>query len=137
VPIVEKLRAMNGWKGHHDFLTLFQEPFFNAVFGWCLGTGFYARGAYFEALSSICGFKENECFLATFEPQGLLDHTAEWHVVDVTKPDAKLIHGKAAYAQLEAFQPAQMSLAMLDKCSVLTGKAETRNKRTRSSSPRR
>ena len=55
VPIVEKLRAYNGWKAHRDFVTLFQEPFFNAIFGWCLATGFYARGAYFEALTSICG----------------------------------------------------------------------------------
>jgi hypothetical protein len=104
VPIIEKLKADNGWTGHRDCLTFFQETFFNATHGWCLGTGYYARGAYFEALTSTCGFEEKECYLAAFEPQGLLDHTSEWSVVDVTRPDVKIIHGKRAYADLEKFQ---------------------------------
>ena len=62
VPIVEQLKEMNGWKGHANgpnnaFITVFQETFFNAIFGWCLGTGYYARGSYFEALTSTCGFR--------------------------------------------------------------------------------
>ena len=122
IPVVEKLRELRGWKGHHDCITLAQETFFNAVFGWCLGTGFYARGAYFEALSTTCGFAPNECYYAVFEPQGLLDHTAEWHVVDVTNPSRKIIHGKVPYAELEKFQPSEMSLEMLERCSILGDK---------------
>lgn len=40
-------------------------------------------------------------------------------MVDVTKPDEKLIHGTCPYGELEAMQPWEMSRAMLDKCSVL------------------
>ena len=124
MPIVEKLKAMRGWKGHGDFVTLFNETFFNSVFGWCLGTGFYARGAYFEALTTTCGLVAGDCFLVVFEPIGLLDHTAEWHVVDVTRPEVKVIHGKVAVAELEKFQPSEMSLEMLERCSVLEKKAQ-------------
>lgn len=80
VPIVEQLKEMNGWKGHANgpnnaFITVFQETFFNAIFGWCLGTGYYARGSYFEALTSTCGFEPKECYFVVFEPHGLHDHT--------------------------------------------------------------
>ena len=48
-------------------------------------SGDYVKGGYFPALTATCGFVKGECFIVTFEPQGLFDHTAEWHVVDVTE----------------------------------------------------
>ena len=42
IPMIEKLQKKMGW-GADDFTTLFNEIFFNAVLGWCLGTGFYAK----------------------------------------------------------------------------------------------
>ena len=62
--------------------------------------------------------------MVVFEPMGLLDHTAEWHVVDATEPATKLIHGEVTYAELEKFQPAEMTLEMLEQCSVLDAKAQ-------------
>ena len=41
--------------------------------------------------------------------------------MDVTEPDTYLVHGKTSYAELEAFQPAEMTRAMLERCSVLAG----------------
>ena len=38
-----------------------------------------------------------------------MDHTAEWHLVDITNPDKKIYHGKMAYAELEALQPTDMT----------------------------
>lgn len=121
VPIVEKLKAARGWNAHNDYALFFNECFINAVFGWSLGTGDFIKGGYFEALTTTCDFKAGECFVVVFEPHGLLDHTAEWHVVDATDPDKKLIHGKVSYSELEKFQPADMTLEMLQKCSILDG----------------
>jgi len=90
---VEKLQKMKKW-GTDDFTTLFNEIFLNAICGWTLGTGFYVRGAYFDAVASTCGFEPGECYVAVFEPHGLLDHTSEWHLVDITRPDVKVMHGK-------------------------------------------
>ena len=36
-----------------------------------------------------------------------------------SQPDTYLIHGKTPYAELETFQPAEMTRAMLERCSVL------------------
>lgn len=124
VPIVEKLAKARNWKAHTDRALFFNECFINAVFGWCVGTGDFIKGGYFDALASTCGFATGECYVVVFEPHGLLDHTAEWHVVDVTAPATKLVHGKVAYAELEAFQPAEMSLEMLERCSVLDHEAQ-------------
>jgi hypothetical protein len=130
VPIVERLKKDNGWTDHQDCATFFQETFFNAVFGWCLGTGYYGGGAYFGALSSTCGFNAGECYFVCFEPHGLLDHTSEWFVVDVTKPDEKIIHGKCAYSELEKMQPWEMSGRMLDACSVLEPERKSKANKT-------
>jgi len=119
IPVVEKLQALKGWKTHHDYFTLFSECFFNAVFGWSLGTGWYVRGGYFKAMTQVCGFLPGECYIAVFEPHGLLNHTSEWHVVDITDPSVKIIHGRAPYAELEAFQPTGMTPEMLEQWSVL------------------
>jgi hypothetical protein len=70
-----------GWAAHDDCAYLFNECFVNAVFGWSLGTGDFIKGGYFDALTTTCGFARGECYVVVFEPQGLLDHTAEWHVV--------------------------------------------------------
>lgn len=121
IPIVEKLKEARAWRGHNECALLFNETFVNAVFGWSLGNGDFIKGTYFAALSSTCGFVLGECYVVVFEPCGLLDHTAEWHVVDVCEPTKKLIHGKAPYADLEGFQPAEMTREMLERCSVLDG----------------
>ena len=57
--------------------------------------------------------------VAVFEPHGHFDHTAEWHVVDITDPARKVIHGKVAYAELEQLQPWEVTLAHLERWSVL------------------
>eukprot|EP00941_MAST-03F_sp_MAST-3F-sp1_P005282 g5282.t1 len=119
IPIIEKLKKRSRWKTHDSFVTLFNEIFFNAIFGWTLGTGYYAKKPYFSAITQICGFEKNECYLLVCEPHGLLDHTSEWHVVDVTDPEKKIIWGKAPYAELEELQPTTMSLELLEKYSVL------------------
>jgi hypothetical protein len=118
IPMIEKLMKLKGWKTD-DFTTLFNEIFLNAITGWTLGTGFYVRGAYFDAVSSTCGFEPGECYVAVFEPHGLLDHTSEWHLVDITKPDVKVMHGKMPYAELEKMQPTELTVAAFDKASVL------------------
>ena len=38
----------------------------------------------------LFGPRLGECFIADFEPHGLLDHTCEWHLVDITDPDTKV-----------------------------------------------
>jgi hypothetical protein len=119
IPMVEKLEKRMGWTAG-DYTTLFNECFLNAIMGWCLGTGFYVRGAYFDAVASTCGFEKGECFVAVFEPMGLLDHTAEWHLVDITEPGIKIEHGKMAYSELEGMQPCDMTVAMFEKASVLS-----------------
>lgn len=57
-----------GW-GTDDYSTLFNEIFLNAIMGWTLGTGYYVRGAYFEAMASTCGFEPGEFYVVVFEPQ--------------------------------------------------------------------
>ena len=103
--------------------TLFNEIFLNAITGWTLGTGWYVRGAYFDAVASTCGFAAGECYVAVFEPHSLLDHTSEWHLVDITKPDVKVMHGKMPYAELEAMQPTELTLAAFEAHSVLGKKS--------------
>ena len=95
------------------------NPNADQVCGWCLGTGYYVRGGYFDAVTSTCGFGRGECYVAVFEPHGLLDHMSEWHLVDITDPDTKLMHGKMPYAQLEAMQPTELSLEAFERASVL------------------
>merc|ERR1740130_1996078 len=51
IPMIEKLQKKMGW-GADDFTTLFNEIFFNAVLGWCLGTGFYAKADVYAAIAS-------------------------------------------------------------------------------------
>jgi hypothetical protein len=114
IPMVEKLMQRQNW-GIDDFSTLFNEVFLNAVTGWTLGTGFYVNGAYFDAVSSTCGFEPGECFVAVFEPMGLHDHTCEWHCVDITDPGTKIMHGTLPYAELEDMQPGEMSLELFEK----------------------
>ena len=89
--------------------------------GWTLGTGFYAQAKVHEAVAAACGFEKGECFVAVFEPHGLLDHTSEWHLVDITEPGTKLVHGKMPYAELERMQPTDMTVQALDAHSVLPG----------------
>ena len=108
------------WKTD-DYITLFNEIFLNAVTGWTLGTGYYVNGAYFKAIVDTCGFEEGECFVAVFEPQSIMDHTAEWHLVDITNPDKKIYHGKMAYAELEQLQPCDMTVKMFENGSILKG----------------
>lgn len=91
----------------------------NAVCGWALGTGFYAKPDVMAAISETCGFEEGECYVAVFEPHGLLDHTSEWHLVDITAPDKKVMHGKMPYAELEDMQPCDMQLKLFEERSVL------------------
>ena len=43
----------------------------------------------------------------------------EWHVVDITDPGVRIIHGKCPYAELANMQPTEMSVAMLRAKSVL------------------
>jgi len=123
IPMIEKLAKMKGWKTD-DYTTLFNEIFLNAITGWTLGTGFYVRGAYFEAVASTCGFLPGEMYVAVFEPHGLLDHTSEWHLVDITNPTVKVMHGKMPYSALEKMQPTELSLAAFDKASVLDKKSQ-------------
>lgn len=123
IPMVEELARTKGW-GTDDYVTLFNEIFLNAITGWTLGTGFYVRGAYFDAVSSTCGFEKGECYVAVFEPQGLLDHTCEWHLVDITEPGVKVMHGKCPYADLEDMQPTEMTLEKFKSHSILGKKAQ-------------
>jgi hypothetical protein len=118
VPMVEKLEQRMKWKSG-DYVTLFNEIFLNAITGWTLGTGFYVNGAYFDAVATTCGFEKGECFVAVFEPQGALDHTAEWHLVDITEPGTKVFHGKCAYAELQDMQPCDMTVEMFEAKSIL------------------
>jgi hypothetical protein len=118
IPMIEQLEKRMGWKTD-DYITMFNEIFLNAVCGWTLGTGFYVNGPYFDAVSSTCGFEKGECFVAVFEPHGLLDHTSEWHLVDITEPDNKIYHGKMPYSELENMQPCDMTVEMFEKGSVL------------------
>lgn len=76
------------------------------------------NGAYFDAVSSTCGFEAGECFVAVFEPMGLHDHTCEWHCVDITDPDTMIMHGTLPYAELEDMQPGGMSLELFEKNTV-------------------
>jgi len=122
IPMVEKLCQIKGWKVD-DYTTLFNEIFLNAITGWTLGTGFYVRGAYFDAVTTTCGFLPGEMYVAVFEPHGLLDHTSEWHLVDITNPSVKIMHGKMPYAELEKMQPTELSLAAFERASVLGKKA--------------
>ena len=102
-----------------DFTMLFNEVFLNAIMGWTLGTGYYVNGTYFDAVASTCGFGPGECFVAVFEPHSLLDHTSEWHLVDITNPDVKIMHGKMPYSELEQIQPTGLSIEEFDKRSVI------------------
>ena len=127
------------------------------------------RGAYFDAVTTTCGFLPGEMYVAVFEPHGLLvsapgsravhrgctssfspgfpsflspcqhthlsarsprpigacpqDHTSEWHLVDITNPSVKIMHGKMPYAELEKMQPTELSLAAFERASVLGKKA--------------
>ena len=100
-----------------------------------------AAGAIRRDTSPRCTAEIARLYLLTRVPQGLLDHTAEWRAVDVTAPDAPIVHGRCAhactltlsallspiafdlvrcaYAELEAFQPTEMSGEMLRRCSLL------------------
>eukprot|EP00949_MAST-11_sp_MAST-11-sp1_P003960 g3960.t1 len=60
VPIVEWLEKRMGWKHSDDYLTLYNEIFLNAACGWCLGTGFYVKPGFHDALRETCGFEEGE-----------------------------------------------------------------------------
>ena len=122
--MVEKLQRRQGWKTPDDFTTLFNEIFYNAVVGWTLGTGYYCKPDVMKAIADTCGFAKDECFVAVFEPHSLLDHTCEWHLVDITEPTVKVFHGKQAYAELEDMQPCDMTTAMFDKHSVLKAKTK-------------
>ena len=62
VPIVEWLEKRMGWKHSDDYLTLYNEIFLNAACGWCLGTGFYVKPGFHDALRETCGFEEGEMF---------------------------------------------------------------------------
>jgi hypothetical protein len=53
----------------------------------------------------VCGFEKGECYVAVFEPMGLLDHTSEWKVFDVALGATPVIAGKLPYAELEKFHP--------------------------------
>ena len=91
--------------------------------GWTLGTGYYVRGRYFDAVASTCGFEPGECYVAVFEPHSLLDHTSVWHLVDITNPGVKVMHGKMPYADLEKLGlPA--SRAQFEKASILGKKSD-------------
>lgn len=61
--------------------------------------------------------------------QGLLDHTCEWHLVDICDPDTKVMHGKCPYAVLEDMQPCAMTMEMFDKYSVLGADLDARKNR--------
>jgi hypothetical protein len=121
IPMVESLEKRMGWKTD-DYTTLFNECFLNAVMGWTLGTGFYVNKRFMAAVTETCGFEKGECFVAVFEPQGLLDHTSEWSCVDITEPDKKVYHGKLPYAVLEDMQPCDMTMEMFQQASVLEGR---------------
>jgi len=121
IPMIEKLQERMGWK-IDDYCTLFHEPFLNSVMGWSLATGYYVNEAYMSAVVSTCEFEENECFVAIFEPQGMMDHTSEWHLVDICHPSKKIYHGKCPYKDLEDMQPCDMSVKMFDECSILPKK---------------
>ena len=82
------------------------------------------RGRYFDAIASTCGFEPGEC--PTWQSSShtaFHDHTSEWHLVDITNPDVKVMHGKCPYAKLEKMQPCDLSVAEFDAYSVL-GKAK-------------
>jgi len=123
IPMVEKLEKRMKWQPG-EYTTLFQEVFLNAICGWTLGTGYYVNEAYMKAVTETCGFVKGEMFVAVFEPMGLLDHTSEWHLVDITEPGVKIFHGKMPYAELEDMQPCDMTVQMFDKASVLDKKEE-------------
>ena len=116
---------------------LFNEAFLNAIMGWTLGTGFYVRGAYFAAVASTCGFEPGECYIAVFEPQGLLNHECEWHLVDICHPEVKVMHGTGLhYRELERMQPGGMPLALFEKHTKICWEDQGGQGRpSRSSSP--
>ena len=132
VPIVEKLseEGMYNWSSANDFRVFFQEQLLNQTMGWCLGTGWHVRPAYFAAMRDVCGFEKGECLIVINEPHGLLSaqprlgHLAEWYVVDVADPTTYngdgILRGRAPYSVLEACQPAGMTLAELEKWTVET-----------------
>ena len=119
IPMIEKLEKRMKWKTGQDYKTLFNEIFLNAVTGWTLGTGYYVNTPFMNALTETCGFVKGECFVAVFEPHGLLDHTSEWSLVDVTEPEVKIYHGKMPYGELEKMQPCEMTIQMFEDHSVL------------------
>ena len=80
----------------------------------------HQNGGYFDAVSSTCGFEAGECFIAVFEPMGLLNHTCEWHLVDITDAETKVMHGTMPYAELEDMQPGEMPLELFEKNTVFT-----------------
>ena len=53
VPLVEELQARHGW-GEDDFTIMFQDSLYNAIYGWCLGTGFYTNATHFKAMTQVC-----------------------------------------------------------------------------------
>jgi len=114
VPLVEELEDLNKWAGPEDYHCLGQEAFYNAIYGWGLGVGYYTKPSHLEALHSICEFEKGECYVATFEPMGLLDHTAEWSVTDVADPGTPVITGKLPYHELEQFPPTGMPRSALN-----------------------
>ena len=77
------------------------------MYGFCLGVGFYTNNAHFDALKTICKFEKGECYVAVFEPLGLLSRTAEWAVYDVTDPSKPVMAGAIPYQELEAYHPAE------------------------------
>ena len=122
--MMEALEKRMKW-GPDDYATLFQEIFLNAVTGWTLGTGYYVNNSFMAAVTETCGFEKGECFVAVFEPHGLLDHTSEWHMVDITEPDVKIYHGKMPYAELENMQPCDMTMEMFERASILGSQKKT------------
>lgn len=79
---------------------------------------------YFDAVASTCGFEPGECYVAVFEPHGLHDHTSEWHLVDITNPQVKIMHGKMPYAELEKMQPCDLTVKEFEARSVLGKKGQ-------------
>mmetsp|Transcript_2118 Transcript_2118/g.3052 ORF Transcript_2118/g.3052 Transcript_2118/m.3052 type:complete len:485 (+) Transcript_2118:395-1849(+) len=127
IPIVEKLCAKNNW-GPNDYTYLFQEIFGNAVFGFSLGNGCYYKEPYMRAITKICGFEANECYLAVFEPAHHpflgREPMCEWKVFDITNPSKKIIHGQMPFSEVEKYEPHELPVSEIEKHSLLESKKD-------------
>ena len=131
IPIVEWLQKLNKWATADDYRVMFHMPFLAQVHGWNLGTGWNIRAGapYYPELQAQCNFAKGECYMVAFPPLSLVDHTAEWYIIDVADPSTYngdgILHGFAPYSELAKFQPIEMDISHLEQWSITCDKNKT------------